>query len=232
METGTIDIFATKGLEYLIVIGYLVLLVAFWQLLRRPTADSPGNTTRTVRVPGLPFTLRADVGYHQGHGWARPIDGSVVRVGLDDFARQLLGEPQRLVLPPPGTRLAQGERGWDVVVDETPIGMLSPVDGEVIGVNPALATHPGLVAAEPYDGGWLLDVRVAPSGGTLKNLLRGDVAQTWLRQTAERIRAMGSPELGVLLPDGGMPVAGLARALAADRWAEVARELLLSGPPE
>jgi glycine cleavage system H protein len=30
-----LDIFATKGVEYLFVIGYLVFLIGFWALMRK-----------------------------------------------------------------------------------------------------------------------------------------------------------------------------------------------------
>jgi hypothetical protein len=37
-----------------------------------------------------------------------------------------------------------------------------------------------------------------------------------------------SPELGTVLQDGGMPVAGLARELAGDTWREFAARFLMS----
>jgi len=233
MDTGAIDIFATKGVEYLIVIGYLVLLVVFWQLFRRPrTAGDSATADRGVPMPDLPFALHEDLAYHQGHSWVRvPEQGDVVRVGLDDFAQRLLGTPQAIRLPAAGSRLTQGAPAWDVVVHGTRIGMVSPVDGEVVAVNPAVASAPQLVSTEPYEGGWLLDVRLPASRVALKSLLRGRVARAWLRETWDRFRALQTPELGVLMADGGMPVHGLARAAEPDRWAEVARAFLLSEPP-
>lgn len=229
MDTG-IEIFATKGVEYLVVIGYLMLLVVFWQIVRRPTgrARQPASA---LPVPATPFTPRGDVAYHQGHAWARPRPDGTVRVGMDDFARRLLGAPQAFRLPAVGMRLDQGRPGWDVIVGDTAVPMLAPVDGEVVRVNPDVVADPRLPSSEPYDRGWLLEVRVPAESGSLANLLRRNVARAWLDDTAERVRAMATPELGVLLPDGGVPVDGLARALAPDRWVDVAREFLLTEPP-
>ena len=33
--SGYVDIFATKGIEYLMVIGFLMMLVVFWRVLVR-----------------------------------------------------------------------------------------------------------------------------------------------------------------------------------------------------
>ncbi len=35
METASIDIFATKGIEYLLILGFLFLLIFFWRFLNR-----------------------------------------------------------------------------------------------------------------------------------------------------------------------------------------------------
>ncbi len=39
---------------------------------------------------------------------------------------------------------------------------------------------------------------------------------------------MRAGELGIVLPDGGIPVDGFARILAPERWDEIARDFLLS----
>ena len=44
-----VDIFATKGLEYLIVIGFLVTLVLFWRALNKP-AVAAANTNIAEKI--------------------------------------------------------------------------------------------------------------------------------------------------------------------------------------
>ena len=125
-----IDIYATKGIEYLIVISFLAAFVLFCRYMYQPrekraaTRIAPENATR-FRVPEGLF-------YHQGHGWLRPEPGSIGVVGLDDFAQKLIGKIDAVELPPVGSRLAQGDKGWSLVVDAVPIPMLSPVAGEVV----------------------------------------------------------------------------------------------------
>ncbi|MBI4538297.1 MAG: glycine cleavage system protein H [Gemmatimonadetes bacterium] len=227
---GPVDMFATKGAEYLIALVFLVLLAGYWRLLSRP-APAAARATATPRAgasrPGW-FELRPGFYFHPGHAWAAPEDGDVVRVGMDDFAHKLLGQPAAIELPPVGSRVRPGEREWAVTVDSRSVGMLSPVEGEVVGVNTEAIESPELVTRDPYGQGWLLEVKVPHAPATFKNLLAGPLARAWMEGTVERLRQMRAPELGIVLPDGGFPVAGFARILAPERWDQVAREFLLS----
>ncbi len=224
---GAVDIFATKGIEYLIVIGFLIALVFYWRMLG---STEPNPTAKaSARGPGRAwFAAPRDYLFHPGHAWAAREGDTLFRVGMDDFAQQLVGEPSGLDLPNPGDVLRQGDLGWTVRVGPRAVRMLSPVDGVVESVNSEVGASPGVVNDEPYDSGWLMKVRVPDPAQTQRNLLSADMAKSWLEQAAEGLRAMWTRELGVALPDGGAPVKGFGRALADDRWDEVAEELLLS----
>lgn len=235
-----VDPFATKGIEYLIAVAFLLLLVGYWRVLSRP----PGLVRPAGRLaagaifraaPEGWFALREGHFFHQGHSWAAPEPETshaaaepVVKVGMDDFAQKLLGEPSSIHLPPAGTLLRQGERAWTVDVDSGSVAMVSPVDGEVLSLNPEVGDRPDLVTRAPYDDGWLMRVRVRDPGTFRKNLLSGALAAAWMEDTKERLRTFSSDTLGVLLPDGGVPVQGFARALSPDGWIDLAEEFLLS----
>ena len=223
---GAVDIFATKGIEYLIVIGFLAALVLYWKLLG---PGEPEVAPTRARPSGRGwFSAPRDYQFHPGHAWAAPEGDGLYRVGMDDFAQQLVGEPSALDLPSPGHPIRQGDLGWTVRVGPHAVRMLSPVDGVVVSVNPEVKSSPAIVNDEPYDRGWLLRVRVDDPGRLRRNLLSADVVRDWLDRAAEGLRAMWTRELGVALPDGGAPVKGFGRAMSDDRWEELAEELLLS----
>ena len=239
MET-LVDPFATKGVEYLIAVAFLLLLVGFWKVLSLPAglARQPiGRLASAAAFRAAPegwFALRDGHFFHQGHTWAtpeRPDDAAsedIVKVGMDDFAQKLLGEPSSINLPPVGAQLHQGDRAWSVEVDSGSVAMVSPVDGVVLAVDPEVGDRPELVTSAPYDEGWLMKVRVGDPATFRKNLLSGRLAKAWMEDTKERIRTFSSDTLGVLLPDGGVPVQGFARALSPDGWVELAEDFLLS----
>jgi glycine cleavage system H lipoate-binding protein len=224
MDVTPPDLFATKGIEYLLVIGYLVALVIVWRFFGK----SASVTVRERRVGGW-FVLPDEYCFHQGHSWAIPEDENVVKVGMDDFAHRLLGRPDAIELPGLGTRLLQGGRGWAIRMGSTAVEMLSPVEGEVVGVNYEVVDSPEILCSDPYDQGWLLRVRVRDRKRNEKNLLCGTLARAWLEEQLRAVRV----DLGLVLPELGTATGcdGFARAVAPDDWHEVASALLLSGEP-
>ena len=92
------------------------------------------------------FQLPEELSYHRGHTWARPIGPDTVLIGLDDFARRLLGPARSLALPKVGSWLRQGGKGFSVQVNGRGADLLAPIDGEVLELNPALADQPAWLA--------------------------------------------------------------------------------------
>ncbi|HWS14852.1 MAG TPA: glycine cleavage system protein H [Candidatus Methylomirabilis sp.] len=220
-----VDIFATKGIEYIIVMAFLAAFIYFSRYLAyRPGVEKqegPAGSMGYFRIPEGLF-------YHQGHGWLRPEPGSIGVVGLDDFAQKLVGPVDSLELPGVGDRLAQGDKGWSLVVGSVKIPMLSPVDGEVVAVNPEVLRSPGILGTDPYGKGWLFKVRSPRIAADIRNLLSGKLARSWMENALSMLHPMNPEHLGPVLQDGGLPVEGLARILGGDRWDELARTHLLT----
>jgi glycine cleavage system H lipoate-binding protein len=229
------DFLPTKGIEYLLVIGYLMLLVPFWFVLqggRRPARASATALAEPVHaaLSGLRSWFRVPEGlqFHPGHTWAAAEANGVFKVGVDDFAQRLIGAPDALRLPEVGAKLEQGERGWSVAADGREVNLLSPVRGEVVEVNREVLRDPALLAEDPYGRGWLLKVESPRPDTTSKNLMPWRVATAWMEDAAQRLSNVISPQLGQVLQDGGVPVAGLARQIDPEHWDRLAAELLLT----
>jgi glycine cleavage system H protein len=227
-----IDIFSSKGLEYLLVIGFLLAFTAIWWLLRRYEARRAPVRVEVAAggVPGSGDWFRMDdsLHYHQGHTWARPEGGGVFTIGIDDFAGRLLGKPDSVTLPSVGSRLNQGRKGWSLDVRSKAVDMLSPIGGQVIAVNNDVASSPELVSEDPYGEGWLMRVHMPERKPDLKNLLTGALARAWKDETVASLRRRMTGNLGMTLQDGGVPVSGFAVHLSADKWHEIVAELLLT----
>ena len=225
---GYVDIFATKGIEYLLVIGFLFVLVLFMRALlgtRQRLEPAPAKAAGR----GSWFTLAGERFYHPGHTWVAPYGAEIVRVGLDDFAQKLVGIADRIELPAAGAPVEQGERSFALRIGDRSVPVLAPVSGSVLRTNDEVLAVPSLVNEDPYGRGWLMEIRVPRLAGNLKNLLSGRLAHDWMRGTAAALRARVDQDgLGPVLADGGLPVSGMARALDAAEWDRLVREFLLS----
>ena len=103
------------------------------------------------------LNLPDDIRYAEDHEWAR-LEEDNVRVGLDDYAQDQLGDIVFVELPQVGDTFKQGEEFATVESVKAVCECYLPVSGEIIAVNTALEESPELVNNSPYDGGWFVEI--------------------------------------------------------------------------
>jgi glycine cleavage system H lipoate-binding protein len=236
-----LSIYPAKLLEYSLAIGYLLLFIPFWRYVqggRKPAmakaavsagaragARAAAHARSSAALPGW-FHVPAGIHLHPGHTWARLEPDGLVAVGADDFAHKLVGV-SRVGLPALGDRVAQGEPAFQLGDGEKDVPLLSPIDGTVVAVNAAIREKAdGL--DDPYGRGWLFKVKAPRLAANLRQLLTDNPARRYMEEAEARIALTLAPELGRVLQDGGAPVHGIARALAGDRWDDLARRFFLT----
>jgi glycine cleavage system H protein len=107
--------------------------------------------------------------YTKDHEWIR-VDGEVGIVGITEYAQSELGDIVFVELPDIGTKLEQGKQFGTIEAVKTVSDLYAPVSGEVLEINTALKDSPELVNKEPYNGGWMLKIKIF-NKGELDNLL-------------------------------------------------------------
>ncbi len=109
----------------------------------------------------IPETLR----YSDDHEWLRAEGGEAV-IGITAYAADELGDVVFVELPQIGRKLEKDEAFGVIESVKTASDLMAPVAGEVIAVNDALADEPELVNSQPYEGGWMVRLRLAdPAAG-------------------------------------------------------------------
>ncbi len=222
-----VDIFATKHIEYLLVIGFLLLFIVFWRFLSRPAKAIFETAERLVPVMSEWFRLPEEMYYHLGHSWAIPEGHNVVKVGIDDFAQKLVGKIDAIQVPNLGSTIHQGNKGWTLEADSKAIDMLSPIDGKVIAINEALVHSPENINKDPYNS-WLMKLEAPRFSVDKKQLLSGNMAKKWIEEVRENLLSRMNYDLGLVYQDGGLLVDGMARNLDRDKWDEIAKDFFLT----
>ncbi|CAG7611491.1 glycine cleavage system protein GcvH [Leucobacter soli] len=110
-------------------------------------------------------TVRAGLRYSAEHEWIA--DGSPTVVGVSEVAADALGEVVYIELPEVGARVTAGEVCGEIESTKSVSELFSPVTGEVVEVNEALADDPALVNSDPYGAAWLFRVAVEAEGPLL-----------------------------------------------------------------
>ncbi|HLG18505.1 MAG TPA: glycine cleavage system protein H [Bdellovibrionota bacterium] len=176
--------------------------------------------------------LRPGLLYSPRHTWARKVGKRRVRVGLDPFASDLIGQALSIVFPAIRSRIDAGKPGcW--VLDETgPIPIRMPVSGTVVRCHKELQQFPGPIGSEPCGRGWLMEVEVEGERATA-GLIPPEAMAPRMLSDLERFRRRIGNELrrshaavGPTLMDGGEPVDDLRRALGPSKYRRLILEFL------
>lgn len=173
------------------------------------------------------FKAPAHLAYHPGHAWAMKESRQVVRVGLDDFAARVVGQIDQLELPVRGRWLRQGEKGWTIGRGAHRFEMLSPIEGEVVEINPDVLRNPSLAHQDPYGAGWLVAVQAPAVDGNMKNLLHGRLAQRWMEESVGALHTRISPGSEARLQDGGHAIGDMLSLVPESQWDKFVEEMLL-----
>ena len=120
------------------------------------------------------------VRYTQTHEWAR-LEGDAVRVGISDYAQDQLGALTFVELPNLGDVFRKGEQFGIVESTKAVSEVFMPVGGEIAAVNPDLVDSPELINSDPYEAGWIIEVK-PETPEDLETLMRSEAYQKMLRE--------------------------------------------------
>ncbi len=76
-------------------------------------------------------------------------------------AAAALDEIVQVLLPKPGDKLVRDQSFCSVEATKTLQDVIAPVDGEIIGVNIALAKRASLITKDPEGEGWLVEIKMS-----------------------------------------------------------------------
>jgi len=101
--------------------------------------------------------------FTQDHEW---IDhaGGIATVGITDHAQAQLGELVYVELPQVGRKVEKGEATAVVESVKAASDVYTPVGGEVVEVNDAVAAEPTRLNSAAESSAWLFKLRIAGEG--------------------------------------------------------------------
>ena len=111
--------------------------------------------------------------YTKDHEYvSKTSDPSVVRVGITDFAQGELGDIVFVNLPKKGEKFAEHGSFGTIEAVKAVSELYLPVAGTVLEVNAALEADPAVINRDPYEGGWMVSIKVDPDH--LAKLMKAD----------------------------------------------------------
>ena len=98
--------------------------------------------------------------YHPEHDWARMENGEAT-FGITWYAQDALGEVVFYEPPGVGSRVTKDEAYAEVESVKAVSDVYSPLSGEIVAVNDAVAENPELINEDPYGEGWLVRIKLS-----------------------------------------------------------------------
>ena len=207
----------------------ILILIDYLQSRKKVTVDQPesaGGRAIAKAQPECPSDLRlpGNVRFHLGHTWALRESPTLVRVGIDELAARMIGRAESILLPRRGQWIRQGQKIFSIFKAGSKTELVSPIEGEVIGVNEKVLSDPSLLDRDPYGDGWLLTV-ISPDAETnFRNLMGGNLARQWMVEEASRLSTRMPALASVAVPHNGDESSANSPQISGQSWTELTHE--------
>ena len=106
------------------------------------------------------MNIPAELRYSKDHEWIKVIEGGEALVGITDFAQGELGDIVFVDVPTVGEVIGAHEVFGSIEAVKTVSDVFLPVSGEILELNAEVDADSALVNKEPYEGGWLVKIRM------------------------------------------------------------------------
>lgn len=206
------DIYDTKGAEYLFVIGYLIVLIIFWRIIRNPRRTISRIREAIGTLSASILNVPQGIYFNRNHTWAHLSESGTAKVGMDDFFQHVVGEVQVSGLKTPGSWIKKGEQMAEIEQNGKVLKVYSPLSGEVLDTNDELGGSPEIMNNDPFGLGWIYRIRPDNWKKETGACLVGGEASAWSKEEIGRfkdflsggpMKEYSSRPSMVLLQDGG-----------------------------
>lgn len=181
------NLFDTKGIEYIVVIIFLLLLIPFWVMVNRKS-EVVQHIQQGIRVLTTNF-LRIPKGlfFSPNHTWTYLEKSGQAKIGLDDFLQNVLGEIDIQPLKSTGDTVKKGEVLALIEQGGKQLRVHSPLSGEIVAANftPGETDDSG---SKELEAGWLYSIVPASWQKETSGFLLGAEAANWFTDEITRLK--------------------------------------------
>lgn len=191
------------------------------QLKPRVNVIGPAESERSTAGE---FSIPGGVLVSAGHCWASLADDGTAKIGIDDFARKLLGRVDGFELPEVGTSVKAGQGLFSLKQGQRLAQFRAPLSGKVVRVNRELRRDPGMFGDFPYGKSWICVIEGEDLDAELPKLKIGKSAVAFFQEEIDRFRAFSQKLSGSEIADPAALCIGALEKLDDARWNQAVGE--------
>ena len=136
------------------------------------------------------FNIPGGVLISQGHCWAALAQDGSAKVGLDDFAKKLIGPIDAVEFPNVGMTVKAGQPLFSVRQKHRSVQFLSPIGGRVMRINQELGEDLDALEMTPYHKNWVCAIEGENRDVEVPALKIGRSAVALFQEDIDRFRTI------------------------------------------
>ena len=148
------------------------------------------HVKQSVKSKTPEFMIPGGVFISEGHCWASVNEEGLVKVGLDDLARKLIGKVEAIEFPNLGLSVKKGQPLFTVKQQNRTVTFNSPVSGKVKEINKPLSVDLESIEISPYENNWICQIDADELDSEIPQLKIGKAAVTFFEYDIERLQAL------------------------------------------
>jgi len=184
------------------------------------------GTAETGASPPGEFSIPGGVLVSTGHCWASLDEDGTAKVGLDDFARKLIGAIDSIEFPEVGARVKAGQPLFGITQGKRRAQFQAPISGKVVKVNERLSRDADAVDDLSYGANWICVIEGEDLDAELAGLKIGKSAVAFFQDELDRFQSF--LEKSGFTRGGALNV-GVFESLDDSGWNTAVREFFARG---
>ncbi|QQS37250.1 MAG: response regulator [Ignavibacteriales bacterium] len=138
------------------------------------------------------FAIPGGVFISKNHCWVSMDQDGSAKIGIDDFAKKLVGKIDDIELPNLGMNVKTGQPLFTVRQNNKSITFSSPVSGQVSSVNLLLKEDLESLDTTPYERNWFCVIDAENMDSEISSLKIGKAAVSFFQEDIESFRSQVS----------------------------------------
>lgn len=132
------------------------------------------------------FAIPGGVFISKDHCWAEIDQDGNVKIGLDDFAKKIIGKIDTIDFPNLGMTTKSGQALFSIKQGKRRITFASPISGSVSQINEDLQDNIENIELSPYDQNWICKIDADNLDLELRDLKIGNAAVAFYQEDIEK----------------------------------------------
>jgi len=146
------------------------------------------ENTADSKVPE--FMIPGGVFISEGHCWASVNEEGVAKIGIDDFAKKLIGKIDAIEFPNLGMIVKKNQPLFTIKQGARSITFKSPVSGKVKEINKPLSNDLESLDYTPYERNWVCSIDAEELDTEIRQLKIGKAAVAFYEEDIERLQGL------------------------------------------